>query len=339
MRLARVLALTLAGGALGAGCTESAATVEAQARRLAPEVRSAAPSGARRPLRVVVISDLNGAYGSHEYGEAVFAAVDRIGALRPDLVLSTGDMIAGQRAGLDYPGMWASFHAAVSDELFERGIPFAVTPGNHDASGYPAFTEERERYVREWSARRPDVEMVDGAGYPLRYAFRRGPALFVSLDATKVGPLSTDAMAWLDRVLANHPAPVRVVFGHVPLYPFTVGREREAIRDPALEALLTRHHVDLFVSGHHHAYYPGRRGELRLVSTACLGSGPRPLIGAGRESERSLLVLELDEGGVRSVEAFAGEAFDRRVDRRELPDHVGEGDERIDRDAPILTLR
>lgn len=294
-----------------------------------PRVESQGPP---RPLRVAVVSDLNGSYGSCEYGDAVHAAVDRLLAVHPDIVLSTGDMVAGQRRGLDYEGMWEGFHGAVSDELEEAGVPFAVTPGNHDASGYPAFASERARFVNEWSSRRPDVEMVDDAHYPLRYAFRRGPALFVSLDATTVGPLSTDVMAWLDRVLANHDAPVKVVFGHVPLYPFTHGREREAIGDHALEDLLVRRGVDLFLSGHHHAYYPGRRGALRLVSTACLGGGPRPLIGTDRPSERSLILMEIDETGVRSLDAFAGAALDRRVARRELPRSVGEGERRILRD-------
>lgn len=38
-------------------------------------------------------------------------------------------------------------------------------------------------------ARRPKVDFVDGDGYPFRYAFRVGEALFVSLDATHVGHL------------------------------------------------------------------------------------------------------------------------------------------------------
>ena len=42
-----------------------------------------------------------------------------------------GDMVAGQRRGRDYEGMWAGFHAAGSDRLAESSIPFAVSPGNH----------------------------------------------------------------------------------------------------------------------------------------------------------------------------------------------------------------
>jgi predicted MPP superfamily phosphohydrolase len=52
---------------------------------------------AARALRVVVISDLNGSYGSTDYASAVTGAVRRIVALAPDLVIITGDMVAGQR--------------------------------------------------------------------------------------------------------------------------------------------------------------------------------------------------------------------------------------------------
>ena len=90
-------------------------------------------SGAAQALRVAVISDLNGAYGSLEYPAAVDRAVARIVALKPDLVISTGDMVAGQRrphlARGEVERMWAAFHARVSDPLAAAGIPLAVTPG------------------------------------------------------------------------------------------------------------------------------------------------------------------------------------------------------------------
>lgn len=287
---------------------------------------------AESPLRVVVVSDLNGEYGETSYGDPVHAAVERVVGLAPDLVLSTGDMVAGQRRGLDYPAMWAGFHAAVSDPLEQAAIPFAVAPGNHDASGYRLFAEERAAYAEAWRARRPRVTFVDDSEFPFRYSFVAGPAFFVALDATTVGPLDEAQMRWLDAALAAAPRGVRIVFGHVPLHPFTIGRERESIGDAALEALLRRHDVDLFISGHHHAYYPGRRGPLRLVSMACLGGGPRPLIGTEERSERAILAFEVTEDGVRDLDAFAGDAFDERVARAALPVVVGEGDHAIHRD-------
>ena len=132
------------------------------------------PDPPEPPLHVAVISDLNDSYGSTTYSRAVGDAVAKIIQLGPDLVLCTGDMVAGQQAGLDYGAMWDGFHEVVSEPLQDAGIPLAVTPGNHDASGYPAFEGEREVYADEWAARRPAVGTGD----------RRRPARFVPVGGS-----------------------------------------------------------------------------------------------------------------------------------------------------------
>ncbi|MCX4241947.1 metallophosphoesterase family protein [Paraliomyxa miuraensis] len=285
------------------------------------------------PLRVLVVSDLNDSYGSTTYSAAVHDAVASIIAREPDVVLSTGDMVAGQQAGLDYPAMWAGFHAAVSDELAAAGLPFAVSPGNHDASGYPAFAAERAQFVAEWMDRKPELEFVDDSDYPLRYSFNAGAALFVALDSTTVGALDAEQMQWLDGQLGGSDAPTKVVFGHVPLVPFAVGREDEIIGDPALEAMLEQHGVTMFISGHHHVYYPGRRGALRHVSMACLGAGPRAWIGTNTTSPRAVLELEIDErGAIAGLEALAGPAFDTPIPRTDLPESLTYGPWTVTRD-------
>lgn len=285
-------------------------------------------------LRIAVISDLNGSYGSMEYGTDVHAAVARVIDLRPDVVLSTGDMVAGQRPGLDYAAMWEGFHRAVSDPLAEAGLPFAVTPGNHDASAYTRYAVERAEFVSQWNgARKPPLQYLDDAHYPLRYSFVMGDVLFVSLDATTVGALPDEQMAWLVRQLeAGADRRVKILFGHLPLYPFSRGREREVIGDRALERLAQAHGVTLLLSGHHHAFYPGRRSDLRLVSTSCLGAGPRALIGAEHASPRSIVVLEVEDGELISVDARTGADFTKLVPRESLPVQVGTGDTRIRRD-------
>jgi len=287
-----------------------------------------------RSITVAVISDLNGAYGSTEYGSSVHAAVDRIVALSHDLVLSTGDMVAGQQAGLDYTSMWTGFHEAVTNRLLAAHIPLAVTPGNHDGSGYDAYAAERSVYVTEWSARRPAVTMVDDAHYPVRYAFSVGPALFVAVDASTVGALGDEQMRWLDERLASSAEDyaATVVFGHLPLHPVAVGRETESIGDPALERLLTERGVDLYVAGHHHAYYPGRRGALRLVSVGCLGSGARPLLGMTEPAPKSFVVLEVGAEGVTRVDARVGDRFEGVLDRSTLPGSLGDGAAQVRRD-------
>lgn len=288
-----------------------------------------------RPLRVAVLSDLNGSYGSTTYRAHVHRSVDWvIEELQPDLVLSTGDMVAGMMPGLDYEAMWTAFHRAVTLPLTRANIPFAPTPGNHDAVALRGYEAERAEYARQWDVWRPRVEFVDRAHYPRRYAFLHGGALFISLDATTVGPRSRAHLDWLDEVLSRHrDAPTKIVFGHLPIHPFSRERVRDVLADAELEALLVRHEVDAYLSGHHHAYYPGRRGPLRMISMSCLGGGPRRLLGTDEDSPRSVVVLEIDaEGGISSVEAHIAPRFDERIRRRDLPERVGQGESVIVRD-------
>jgi 3',5'-cyclic AMP phosphodiesterase CpdA len=293
------------------------------------------PARAPEKLRVAVISDLNGSYGSKHYRREVHRSITWIrDELKPDLVLSTGDMVAGMKAGLDYEGMWVAFHAAVTLPLTRAGIPFAPTPGNHDATSRPGYEEERAEYKKQWKLWRPALDYVDVRHYPRRYAFMERDVLFVSIDATSVGRISEAQFAWLDDVLTRHEnVPVKIVYGHLPIYPFAQHRDREVLGDRALEALLNEHGVTAYLSGHHHAYYPGKRGDLRMVSLSCLGGGARKLLWTDAPSPRSVLVLEIDPvKGITSLEAHPVEDFERPIARRSLPESVGQDGTEIIRD-------
>lgn len=295
----------------------------------APLLAAPAAAAGSTPTRVVVLSDFNGAYGSVGYHESVDAAVRRTIALRPDLVISTGDMVAGQRIQPPLTrdqlvAMWDAFHQHVTTPLQRAGLPLAVTPGNHDGASGKRFTLEREVYREQWLARRPALEFVDAAGYPFDYAFRLRGKLFVSIDATFVGPLSPGQRAWVERVLreGGRDTAQRIVFSHVPLWPFAVGRERDFLGDRQLEAILQREQVGIVLSGHHHAYYPGYKDGVRYVSQGCLGAAPRALIGHDAPSERTLTLLELGADGAARIEAYGGAAFDRPLARESLPREV-----------------
>lgn len=287
-------------------------------------------------LRIAVLSDLNGSYGSTSYDAPVHDAVLAVLQREPiDLVLITGDMVAGQQAGLDYEAMWSGFHEAVTDPLGAGGVPLAVTPGNHDASGYPAFAAEREIFIAQWQTpgRVPDVAFVDDSQYPLRYSFTHLGAFFISLDATTVGPLSADQRAWVaEQLVLARPYPIKIAFGHIPLHSVTVGREEEILDDAELESLFRAEGLTVYLSGHHHGYYPGARDGLRLVSTSCLGSGPRALIGTRTPSPNGLLRLAVDDGAVSSLEAYAAPTFDAVIERSGLPSELSYDGKSVTRD-------
>ncbi len=282
-------------------------------------------------LRVAVISDLNGSYGTVGHPAAVGDAVSRIVELEPDLVISTGDMVAGQRRSLlpaeRVAAMWRAFHETVTEPLAAAGIPFAVTPGNHDASAYPRFAAERRRYAAEWRDRGGALQFVDRADYPFNYAFRAGDVLFVSLDVTTTGRLPDDTRDWLRELLrrAGGGYRYRVVFSHVPLWPVAEGRARESTRDRELHDLLAEAGVDLYLSGHHHVFYPGVADGIAFISQSCLGSGTRRLAGSGAErADKSFTLLEFDARAIRAA-ALVAPDYTEAVNWQTLPPIVRAG--------------
>jgi hypothetical protein len=280
------------------------------------------------PLRVVVISDLNGSYGSVTYAPRVEEAIRAIVAMKPDLVISTGDMVAGQRrphlSEAEVRAMWDGFHRTVTAPLEAAGIPLAVTPGNHDASAYGGFERERQLYAETWAAHRPDLDYVGEDCYPFAYAFDIGDVRFASIDATTVGALAPEQETWLRDTMAGAGS-TRIVFSHLPVWPVAVGRETEIIGDPGLADLFREVGIDLHLSGHHHAYYPGASGGVAYVAQACLGSGPRALIGTSEKTEPGFTILDIAEDGHIEVSAVTGPDLETRLDPRTLPATIGSG--------------
>jgi hypothetical protein len=91
---------------------------------------------------------------------------------------------------------------------------------------------------------------------------------------------------------------MRIVLGHLPLYGVAEGRNRpgEVLRDgERLREMLEAHGVHLYISGHHHAYYPAKRGNLHLLHSG--GVGPRRLLGSDLPPRTTVTVMDLDLGG------------------------------------------
>lgn len=263
------------------------------------------------PLRALVISDLNGAYGSVGYSAEVIAALaTALRELRPDVVILPGDMVAGQ--SVDLPDervreMWAAFDSAIAAPLRAAGIPLLAAFGNHDASGYPAHARDRRLAVEHWRAA-PGVvpPLVDSTAFPLRYSARLEDLFVVVWDATRQeSGQDADLLGWLRGALTSPPALAarhRVVVGHLPLYPIAVGRDRLGeylLQGDSLRRELERLGATMFISGHHHAFFPGRRGDLVLLHAGALGSGPRPLVGHDYAPVGALAVVDFLADGAR----------------------------------------
>lgn len=282
-------------------------------------------------FRVAVISDMNSSYGSTKYHPAVSKTIQYILLDKPDLVLATGDMVAGQKAGLDYLGMWEAFHKQVTLPLKNLGIPFAVTPGNHDGSGSFRFKLERQIYREQWKAHKPKLNYIHSDNYPDYYAFVEDNTLFVSLDATLVGALSDKQFNWLKKVLSEKKNyKHKIVFGHLPIFATVAKKAKETLSFSQLEKLFIQTKVTAYLSGHHHAYYPGKKNEIHHISQGCLGSGPRSLIGSNNRAPRSYTIIDLTSD--ISVKAYNVDKNFEPIDKKSLPEKIEYQDQILYRD-------
>lgn len=165
--------------------------------------------------------------------------------------------------------------------LIEAGVQFDYAIGNHDTTLHreDAAAEEIEAHLRLLGT--PDEF----------YMASHGPVDLFVLDSSVPGALGAradDQLAWLDDALAGSANQWRVVALHHPV--------REA-----LEPILTRHRVDLVVSGHDHNYERTvpQHGVTHVVSGGGCKTSP---VGRSRftaYAERTLQFLLLDVEGDR----------------------------------------
>lgn len=263
----------------------------------------------RGDVRLVAISDLNSQYGSTDYEPEVDKAIALLPTWRPDMVLCSGDMVAGQDEMLPRErirAMWEAFDRHVAAPLRQMSIPYGFTVGNHDASAALAsdggflFSRDREAAATYWRDPRhnPGVEFVDRAGFPFYYTFQQKGIFYLVWDAS-TARVPQEQVAWADRSLASpvaQAANLRIVIGHLPLYAVAVGRSDagEFLFDAeSLQAMLERHRVHTYISGHHHAYYPAHKDNLQLLHCGILGSGMRPLLAGALVPQKTLTVIDV----------------------------------------------
>ncbi|MEM7062689.1 MAG: metallophosphoesterase [Cyanobacteria bacterium P01_B01_bin.77] len=261
----------------------------------------------RGDVRAVVISDLNSRYGSVDYRQEVMKGVSMLPQWEPDIVLCVGDMVAGQSAALskaEVDAMWQGFDNLILSPIREADIPFALTIGNHDASslqdgGQYVYSVDREVTSRYWQAHQDtlDLQYVDTGDFPYYYSFKQNDIFYLVWDASSAN-VPADQVAWADRQLSSavaQEAKFRIALGHLPLYAISQGRDRngELLNNAAqLQTLLERHNVHTYMSGHHHAYYPGHAGDLQLLHTGALGSGPRTWLNRNDAAMQTMTVLD-----------------------------------------------
>jgi hypothetical protein len=285
-----------------------------------------------------VISDLNGVYGSTVYDPEVARAFQLVSYWDPDIVISGGDMVAGQSPSLtpeQLNAMWAAFDQNVAAPLRQAGIPLGFTIGNHDASsarsasGAFLFQRERDRATHYWQdpAHDPRLTFVDKSDFPFYYTFEHNGIFFLAWDGSS-NYIPPEKMEWVESALSSEKAQsarLRIVMGHLPLYAVSVGRnELGEVLSNADEkrALLEKYNVHTYISGHHHAYYPAHKGSLQLLHSGILGSGPRPLIDSPLPPRKTITVLDVDFAANQTFYTTYNMASLELIDQGELPRYI-----------------
>ncbi len=252
-------------------------------------------------VRILVISDLNSSYGSTSYSEEVTSVIGQLDSIRPDIILCAGDMVAGQKKSLtedQVQAMWAGFEKNILVPVNRLQIPFGFTVGNHDAS--PSFKLDRTLAENFWKERagQTNLEFVDSTHYPFYYSYRKDHVFFISWDAAG-SQVPSEVYAWMGKQLkskAARKAGLRILLGHLPLYPIVEGKNRPgeiiASADAAL-AFMKNNHIDLYISGHQHAYFPAKKNGVRLLNAGAVGDGPRKLIGHPADPRKAFTIFEV----------------------------------------------
>lgn len=260
-------------------------------------------------VTIAVISDLNSQYGSTEYEPEVDKAIQLITTQwKPDLVLGGGDAIAGQKKSLtevQIKAMWQAFDDSVAQPLRESNIPYAFTIGNHDGSGAVknqnlVFKQERELAKSYWNNPQHDsrIEFIDRANFPFYYSFQQNSIFYLVWDAS-THIIDQKQLAWIEQSLSSkiaQKASMKIAIGHLPLYAVaeTKSKPGEYLAEAEkLRNLLEKYQVHTYISGHHHAYYPGKKGNLQLLHSGALGQGARKLIGSDLPPYNTITLINI----------------------------------------------
>ncbi|RYG21511.1 MAG: metallophosphoesterase [Chitinophagaceae bacterium] len=284
-----------------------------------------------KPLKILLISDLNASYGSLTYSDDVSAVVKEIGKIKPDLILCGGDMVAGQKASLTeqhIKDMWQRFKTVVFDPIKKAKVPFGFTLGNHDAS--PSFTKDRALANEFWKDEQAatGLTFVDSEHYPFYFSYLKHNVFFMSWDASgaKIKP---ELYSWM-KAQANLPAAknarMRILLGHLPLYAIVAAKNKpgevNSNPDSALN-FFKSHAIDMYISGHQHAYYPAIKNGVHLLNAGCIGDGPRPILGHSALAKKGYTILEIP---VKQPLRFTQRTFmpfsNEEINIKSLPDSV-----------------
>jgi len=202
----------------------------------------------RAPIRIGIYGDVRGGHATHR------RLVDNMLGEGLDAVAVTGDMVL---RGSD-EGDWQRFFAITRDMMAQ--LPYFPAVGNHDLGWDGADHARRAEEVFALPAGppgRPD--------YAYWYSRDVADVHLVFLDSNNYE--RPEQEAWLEADLAQaRRSKVRAIIVLTHDGPYSRGYHGgNAIARDRYVPILTRHRVDLILSGHDHLYMRGELGGLRYI--------------------------------------------------------------------------
>jgi chitodextrinase len=268
-----------------------------------PEFRSALPAGVKKPFSFAVIGDWGqtGASGTNTHQAGVLSQLARSGAR---FAVSTGDIgypVGSEdnygdlvQRGPDLSTVFAPDFWAVAGAR----IPLFSATGNHGFN--QTFLDNwPQAHAAQTSGGRYQLDTyccangTTSAQYPsVWYAFDTGNARFYVLtsawDEVNLGTAnqfkndfdnhwtpSSAEYQWLKADLAAHPAAVKFVFSHYPLYSAHGPLDSDTFLRGAnsLEGLLNQYGASILFNGHDHNYVRNVAPSGGVISAVTGGGG------------------------------------------------------------------
>jgi 3',5'-cyclic AMP phosphodiesterase CpdA len=209
------------------------------------------------PVRFAVIGDRTGDAQSGIYEEIV-AEIER---LKPDFVITVGDMIQGYAQDTtELTLMWTEYKTIIAPLT----MPIYFTSGNHDITTDDAAPWYKNHIAKPY------------------YSFDYKGLHFVILDASRWDvskDIPHEQITWLiDDLKKNQKAPYTFVFYHKPFW----ADEIAAGKPDTLHTIFKNYGVDAVFNGHTHEYFSGKIDGILYTDVSTSGGagdvGPTGLL-------------------------------------------------------------
>ncbi|NIN00334.1 MAG: hypothetical protein GTO24_20315 [candidate division Zixibacteria bacterium] len=203
------------------------------------------------PMRFAIIGDRTGEAQPGIYEQIV----QEIQRMRPDFVITVGDMIEGPAPDTaETKRRWEEYQQLI--QTLTTAVYFV--PGNNDIWDSTSL-EFYKRYV----------------GEPY-YSFDTRGVHFVILDNSRwnrIDQFSEEQLAWLtDDLKKNENAACTFVIFHIPYWIRTVADGKP----DALHSLFVKYGVDVVFTGHYHTYFSGELDDIIYTGVGSSGGGCHP---------------------------------------------------------------